>query len=189
MFHSRYAEFQWQVPLFSTNHCLSSARPNEVNMLSGMVRSSRKVRLLVHSSGFGVGKAVGEGAASTTITVGVGWIMKVGSMRGASMVGGRNGVGVETAEHAEPKRETRIKIGVANGRVNARPYRNRYRRFFIKKGRPSGSPGQGTIYASSSRAVTPPPSVSTPMSSGRAISPLRAFWRMTVSISAIKSGF
>jgi hypothetical protein len=56
-----------------------------------------------------------------------------------------------------------------------------------KKGRPSGSPQQG-IYTSSSSAE-PPPSDSTPRSSGRAISPLKAFCRISPSISFIRSGF
>src|SRR6476646_1470388 len=56
-----------------------------------------------------------------------------------------------------------------------------------KKGRPIGSPQSG-VYNSSSTAA-PPPSDSTPKSSGRAISPLRAFCRISPSISFIRSGF
>ena len=72
-----------------------------MNVLSGMVRSLRKVRLLEHSAGSVVGIIVGRGDDST-ITIGcVGLIIKVGSISGACDVGGRKGVAVGAGEQAE----------------------------------------------------------------------------------------
>jgi hypothetical protein len=61
--------------------------------------------------------------------------MKVGSIKGAGAVGGRNGVGVEAGEHADRRR--RIEITASNCRGGEE------RKFIvIKKGRPVGSPQQ-----------------------------------------------
>ena len=72
-----------------------------MDVLSGMVRSLTKVRLLEHSSGRIVGIIVGRGEDCTTTMGCVGLIMKVGSISGAWAVGGRNGVGAEDGEQAE----------------------------------------------------------------------------------------
>src|SRR5262245_52452270 len=99
------------------------------------------------------------------------------------MVGGRKGVGVEAGEQAERKK--RVRIRVANRRLAVKG--KRPESCSIKKGRPIGSPQKGNYNSSS--AAPPPPSDSTPISNGRAISPLRAFCLISVSISFIRSGF
>src|SRR5215213_5269787 len=60
-----------------------------------------------------------------------------------------------------------------------------------KEGRPAVESPNGQSYSSSATAPFPPlpPSSLPPISRGKAISPLRAFCRITVSISPIRSGF
>src|SRR5215217_5246162 len=73
-------------------------------------------------------------------------MIKVGSISGACMVGGRNGVGVGAGEQAKADRMTIIRITATIGRLRPRgKYPEQARRIIIiKKGRPSGSPQQGT---------------------------------------------
>ena len=74
------------------------------------------LRRLAHRPGCHVGECgevpgpgiVGIGEGWTMTTCCVGWMMNVGSMRGAGCVGGMNGVGVGTGEQAGMK--WRIKI-------------------------------------------------------------------------------
>src|SRR5215217_5423286 len=60
-----------------------------------------------------------------------------------------------------------------------------------KEGRPAVESPNGQSYSSSATVPFPPlpPSSPPPISRGKAISPLRAFCRITVSISPIRSGF
>src|SRR5215213_7393563 len=73
-------------------------------------------------------------------------MIKVGSINGACMVGGRKGVGVGAGEQAKAERTTITRITATIGRLRSRgmhPEQGR-RIIIIKKGRPSGSPQQGT---------------------------------------------
>ena len=57
--------------------------PNGTNELSGMVRSSMKERLLTQFDWSMVGMMVGRGRMRTRSVVGVGMMMRVGSIKGA----------------------------------------------------------------------------------------------------------
>lgn len=109
-------------------------------------------------------------------------------MRGAWIVGGRKGVGVDLGEHAD--REIRINT-TANRLARSTIEGTRLgknRLVIVKKdGRPVAESPDGQSYSSDTSAE--PPSSPPPISSGRAISPLRAFCRMTASISPMRSGF
>jgi hypothetical protein len=72
--------------------------PYATDVLSGMVKSLMKVRLLEHSSGLTVGMIVGSGDDSIITTGCVGLIRNVGSISGTGAVGGMNGVGVGAGE-------------------------------------------------------------------------------------------
>ena len=108
---------------------------------------------------------------------------------GKTAVGGRNGVGAEGVEQATAKEKIGRRI-----KKRRRKKRGVISKLYAQAGvvikeKDTASRVLVSSYASSSTAPAPsPPPSPSPMSSGRAISPLSDFWRMTPSISPIRSG-
>lgn len=178
------------VPLLVTSHCLSTFEPGGTTVPSSIVTSSMKFKSLVQGPVVGVtvgrmdvGEAIGVVVGRTSV--------------GTSCVGG-----TKTVDVAGGAQEVNKKIKMNADKIFMdlilsafTSYSLRYLRLFFLRQRSLtlifdyASAPLRPIYISSSAA---PPAFSIgspPISRGNAISPLKAFWRMRPSISAIRPRF
>jgi len=190
------------VPLLVTSHCLSTLEPGVTIVPSSMVTSSMKFKSLVQGpvvgvtvGGTGVGDAIGVVVGMTNVGTGC-----VGGTKIVDVAGGAQEVSNKITTENTESTELLLRVpgdlemqnipqDFGNDMILLQNLWDVCFMLCSVFGFAQTSTTLRPIYISSSAAPPASSIGSPPISNGNAISPLKAFWRMKPSISAIKPRF
>jgi hypothetical protein len=190
------------VPLLLTSHCLSTLEPGETIVPSSMVTSSMKFRSLVHGpvvgvavGRMGVGDAIGVVVGRTSVGMGCVGGTKIVDMAGGAQEDSKK-IATENTESTELMLRVLDDLETQNVPQDSGNHMILFQNlrdvdfmlcsvFDYTRSSTTLRP----IYISSSAAPPASSIGSPPISNGKAISPLMAFWRIKPSISAIRPKF